>query len=74
MYLLPPLIILMMEAASFSEMSVNFYQATWHYNPEYLSGFMCQNMIKEGYSSVYELQASNPCPHLNFPYATIKNE
>jgi hypothetical protein len=28
------LIALMMEAASTSEMSVNFYQATWHINPE----------------------------------------
>jgi hypothetical protein len=25
---------LMMEAASTSEMLVNFYQTTWHYNPE----------------------------------------
>jgi hypothetical protein len=25
---------LMMEAASTSEMSVNFYQTTWNYNPE----------------------------------------
>jgi hypothetical protein len=28
------LIILMMEAASTSEMSANFYQTTYHYNPE----------------------------------------
>jgi hypothetical protein len=27
-------IALMMEAASTSEMSVNFYQTTWRYNPE----------------------------------------
>jgi hypothetical protein len=28
------LIALMMEAARSSEMLVNFYQTTWHYNPE----------------------------------------
>jgi hypothetical protein len=28
------LIALMMEAASTSETSVNFYKTTWHYNPE----------------------------------------
>jgi hypothetical protein len=30
----PLMIALMMEAAGASENSVNFYQTTWHYNPE----------------------------------------
>jgi hypothetical protein len=32
--LLPLIRALMMEAATTSEMLVNFYQTTWHYNPE----------------------------------------
>jgi hypothetical protein len=44
MYLLPPsLITLMMESASASEMSVNFYQTTRRYSPEdsHLLNFSC---------------------------------
>jgi hypothetical protein len=37
---------LMMEAASTSETSVNFYQTTWHYNPEdsHLHSRRCENL------------------------------
>jgi hypothetical protein len=34
------LIALMMEAASTSETLVNFYQTTWHYNPEDPSSYL----------------------------------
>jgi hypothetical protein len=36
----------MMEATGTSEMSVNFYQTTWHYNPEdnHLHSRCCENL------------------------------
>jgi hypothetical protein len=36
------IIALMMEAAGTSEMSVNFYQTTWHSNPE--ESHCCENL------------------------------
>jgi hypothetical protein len=40
------IIALMMEAASTSEMSVNFYQTMWHNNPEgcHLHTHCCENL------------------------------
>jgi hypothetical protein len=39
-------IALMMEAASTSEMSINFYQTTWHNNPEdsHLHSHCCEDL------------------------------
>jgi hypothetical protein len=34
MFVVLEMLKLMMEAARTSELSVNFYQTTWHYNPE----------------------------------------
>jgi hypothetical protein len=41
------LIVLMMEAASTSEMRVHFYQGTWCYNPEDSHLHSCQNEFRD---------------------------
>jgi hypothetical protein len=60
----PPIIVLMMEAASTSETLVNFYQTTWHDNPEdsHLHTRRCENL--KSHTNFHTIISTNIVPNV----------